>query len=239
MNVLAIDTTTYVLGVGLIKENKLAGEMMTHLKKNHSLRLMPAIRTLMEEAEMKAEELDRIVVAQGPGSYTGVRIGVTTAKTMAWALGIPVAGVSSLELMAQNGCYFNGVVSPFIDARRGQVYTGLYRYEDGQMKQLEKDRIIMHEDWLKKLKDSGENVLFTSPDAEKHKEQITELLGKQAVFARLTENILRPGELAMLGMEKEADGAVHDFTPNYIRMAEAESNWLTANKGQQTKSKGE
>ena len=239
MNVLAIDTSTFVMGVAVIRDNSLAGEMITQLKKNHSIRLMPAIRTLMEEVEMKTEELDRIVVAEGPGSYTGVRIGVTTAKTLAWSLGIPITGVSSLEVMAQHGRYFNGVISPFIDARRGQVYTGLYRYENGKIKCLEEDRIVLHEDWLKTLKSQKEKVLFTSSDMAKHTDEINSILGEQAVFATVTEEVSRPGELAVLGMEKEAEPNAHSFTPNYIRLAEAEANWQAANSGEQTKNKGE
>lgn len=239
MNGLAIDTSTYVLGVAVVKDGEVVGEFMTNLKKNHSLRLMSAIRTLMEEAEMTPKQLDRIIVAQGPGSYTGVRIGVTTAKTMAWALQIPVVGVSSLKILAQYGRYFTGVISPFFDARRGQVYTGLYRMSNGLVENIRPDQIILHHDWLSALKDLGEQVLFVSPDMTKHQETIEEVLGEKAIFGQKTENLLRPGELALLGMNQDVSVSTHEFAPNYIRLAEAEAKWLAARQGEQKENKGE
>ena len=103
--VLAIDTSSFVLGVAVTDGEQVAGELITNNKKNHALRLMPAVSKLMEELKIEAKQLDKIVVANGPGSYTGVRIGVTTAKTLAWSLGIPLVMVSSLEVSAQIGRY--------------------------------------------------------------------------------------------------------------------------------------
>ncbi|MBM7094760.1 tRNA (adenosine(37)-N6)-threonylcarbamoyltransferase complex dimerization subunit type 1 TsaB [Bacillus sp. H-16] len=225
MNVLAIDTSTYVMGVAVLRNGQVAGEMVTHVKKNHSIRLMPAIRMVMEEADMKPEELDRIAVAQGPGSYTGVRIGVTTAKTMAWALGIPVVGVSSLEALAANGRYFDGLISPFFDARRGQVFTGLYRSRGGEVERVEDDRLVLHEEWVSRLRDQEEAVLFLSPDYGKHEA----LLGEK-VAVNPADHLPRPSAIAFRALEKEADEAVHVFAPNYLRLAEAESKWLEAQK---------
>ncbi|MDQ0254169.1 tRNA threonylcarbamoyladenosine biosynthesis protein TsaB [Evansella vedderi] len=233
MNGLAIDTSTYVLGVAVIKDGEVAGEIITNIKKNHSVRLMTAIRTLLEEVEIKPQDLDKIIVTEGPGSYTGVRIGVTTGKTLAWSLKIPIVGVSSLEVLAQNGYYFDGFISPFIDARRGQVYTGLYGMENGVFKNIKEDRIVLHKDWLEELKSSGKQVLFLSTDMDKHKQEIKEILGYKAQFPFITGNLLRPSELARLGMKKETEVKdIHTFTPNYIRLAEAEAKWLANQKDQ-------
>ena len=93
---------------------------------------------------MKPADIEKIVVAKGPGSYTGVRIGVTIAKTLAWTLNIPLVGISSLEVLAAGvGRYFNGCVSPLFDARRGQIYTGLYQYQNGKLQSVVKDQIIL------------------------------------------------------------------------------------------------
>src|SRR5690606_7564559 len=129
MNVLAIDTSNQVMGIAILKEDHVIGEVVTNIAKNHSVRLMPAIEQLMKEVGMEPEELDKIVVAKGPGSYTGVRIGLSIAKTMAWALDIPVVGVSSLEPLAFQGRFFYGYICPFFDARRGLVYAGVYQFE--------------------------------------------------------------------------------------------------------------
>ena len=92
---------------------------------------------------MKPADLDKIVVAKGPGSYTGVRIGVTIAKTFAWTLNIPLVGISSLEALAAGvGRHFDGFISPLFDARRGQIYTGLYQFKNGQLESVIQDQIL-------------------------------------------------------------------------------------------------
>lgn len=228
MNVLAIDTASYVLGVGLLKDGKPLGSIVTHEKKNHSLRLMPAIRSLFDEVDMMPKDLDRIVVDHGPGSYTGVRIGVTTAKTMAYSLNIPVVGVSSLEALAANGSLFTGETVPFFDARRGQVFTGLYKHGTSILE----DRIIMLDEWLQILSERDTaRYLFISPDALQHRTLIESALGERAVMAPPPSEIVRPEALALIGMTKEPDESVHGFTPNYLRLAEAESKWREANPG--------
>lgn len=239
MNGLAIDTSTYVLGIAVIKNDTIVGEFKTHLKKNHSIRLMPAIRTLLDEVEMTAKDLDRIIVAKGPGSYTGVRIGVTTGKTLAWSLGIPVVGVSSLEALAQSGRYFQGYICPFFDARRGQVFTGLYKYINGKIQVVEEDQMALMENLLEELKKREKPVLFLSPDLDVHKQLIQEVLGKNGILGEKTELGVRPGELALLGIGKEAEKNIHDFKPNYLRLAEAEAKWLAANKKAEKNNQGE
>ncbi len=230
MKVLAIDTSNYVLGIAIVDEDKVIGEIITNLPKNHSVRVMPAIEQVMKECGIKPKELDKIVVAMGPGSYTGVRIGVTIAKTLAWSLQIPLTGVSSLEAVAANGRYFNGFISPLFDARRGQVYTGLYQYEGKTLTCVEDDKIILLSDWLKELKKKETPVLFIGNDLVIHKEQIETDFGPLAYVAPYTDWNPRPSELAELGLKKEPVD-VHTFVPNYIRLAEAEANWLGKRQG--------
>ncbi|MGV2620948.1 UNVERIFIED_CONTAM: tRNA (adenosine(37)-N6)-threonylcarbamoyltransferase complex dimerization subunit type 1 TsaB [Halobacillus marinus] len=222
MNILAIDTSNYVMGVAVLKDGTVAGEYVTNMKKNHSIRLMPAIDQLMEETGTKPEELDRIAVAHGPGSYTGVRIGLTTAKTMAWALGIPVVGISSLEAVARQGAFFDGYVCPFFDARRGLVYTGLY---DSSMTVVMEETNILMEDWLNQLKELDRPVLFLSQDIAVHQEKIEEVLGEKAVIPAAPYQFARPSILADLAVDREP-GALHDLVPNYLRLPEAEVKWL-------------
>ncbi|MFD1780763.1 tRNA (adenosine(37)-N6)-threonylcarbamoyltransferase complex dimerization subunit type 1 TsaB [Fredinandcohnia salidurans] len=230
MKVLAIDTSNYVLGVAIVDEEKVIGEVITNLPKNHSVRVMPTIEQLMKECGIKPKELEKIVVAMGPGSYTGVRIGVTIAKTLAWSLQIPLVGVSSLEVVAANGRHFNGFISPLFDARRGQVYTGLYQYEGKRLTCVEEDKIILLADWLEELRKRETPVLFIGNDLVIHKEQIETDLEQFAYVAPYTDWNPRPSELAVLGMEK-APVDVHTFVPNYIRLAEAEANWLGKRQG--------
>ena len=228
MTILAIDTSNYALGVALLEDNQVLGEYITNLKKNHSVRIMPAIQTLMKDCEKVTADLTKIVVAKGPGSYTGVRIGVTIAKTLAWTLNIPIVGISSLEILASGvGRYFDGYVSPLFDARRGQVYTGLYQYQNDELQTIEEDRLVMLVNRAEDLKNSGKAILFVGNDLPLHQTAIEAALGSQAVFAASTEQNPRPSELALLGKDKPGED-IHSFVPNYIRLAEAEAKWLEA-----------
>ncbi|WP_313801765.1 tRNA (adenosine(37)-N6)-threonylcarbamoyltransferase complex dimerization subunit type 1 TsaB [Cytobacillus sp.] len=230
MKLLSIDTSNYALGVALLDGNQVIGEYITNIKKNHSVRVMPAIEALMKDCDIKPSDLSKIVVAKGPGSYTGVRIGVTIAKTLAWTLNIPLTGVSSLEVLAASaGRYFNGVISPIFDARRNQIYTGLYQYDKGEIITKSKDQLVLSKDWAAELKERSEKVLLLGNDLPLHQETFEEIIGAQAVFAEITEHNPRPAELALLGRNKEAED-IHSFVPNYIRLAEAEANWIKANK---------
>lgn len=231
MTILAIDTSNNALGVALLDEDKILGEYITNLKKNHSIRIMPAIQMLMKDCEKEPNDLTKIVVAKGPGSYTGVRIGVTIAKTLAWSLNIPLAGISSLEILASGtGRYFNGAVSPLFDARRGQVYTGLFQFLNGKPVTIVKDELVMIKDWAEKLTAISSPILFVGNDTAIHRPVIEEILGQKAVFAEMTEDNPRPSELALLGKDQPGED-IHSFVPNYIRLAEAEAKWLEA-KGQ-------
>ncbi|MDH5164195.1 tRNA (adenosine(37)-N6)-threonylcarbamoyltransferase complex dimerization subunit type 1 TsaB [Heyndrickxia oleronia] len=229
MKVLAIDTSNNPLGIALLDENKVIGEYITNLKKNHSIRVMPAIQQLMTDCEIEPSQLDKIVVAKGPGSYTGVRIGVTIAKTLAWSLNIPLVGVSSLKLLAASVRYFPGFVSPLFDARRGQIYTGLYRYNGSTLETEIDDCNVLTVDWVDRLVKLDSPILFIGNDVSLHKEILSDKLGDKAVFAEFTENNPRPSELGLLGMNIAGE-EIHTFVPNYIRLVEAEAKWLDSQK---------
>lgn len=232
MNVLAIDTSNQVMGIAILKEDHVIGEVVTNIAKNHSVRLMPAIEQLMKEVGMEPEELDKIVVAKGPGSYTGVRIGLSIAKTMAWALDIPVVGVSSLETLAFQGRFFNGYICPFFDARRGLVYAGVYQFEKSNIDSIYNEKNLPMEDFLLQLKQDNKKVLFLSPDLSIHQEKIVDVLGDLAVIPEGPYHIPKPGFLGLAGLKREAE-PTHGLTPNYLRLAEAEAKWLQAQKGNQ------
>lgn len=230
MKVLAIDTSNYSLGLAVVDKEQVIGEYITNVKKNHSIRVMPSIETLLKDCDLTPQDITKIVVAKGPGSYTGVRIGVTIAKTLAWTLNIPLVGISSLAILAASvGRYFPGQVSPLFDARRGQIYTGLYQYDNGIMTTVESDQLLQSTDWAKQLKAKGSPILFIGNDLPLHRSILEDELGELAVFAEITEHNPRPSELALLGMDLNGED-VHSFVPNYIRLAEAESKWLEANK---------
>lgn len=229
MNILAIDTSTHLMAVALVTDGQVIGELTTNLAKNHSVRLMPAISNLMAKVEVSPKQLDKIIVGKGPGSYTGVRIGLTTAKSLAWALNIPVVGVSSIKALAYQGRFFNSYICPFYDARRGNVYTGLYQWKHDKLVTIYQEENISMESWLDKVKQSGKEILFLSPNMDWHKAMIIEQLSKLALIPDPVFHILDPTHLALAGMEEEPD-FTHALTPNYLRLAEAEANWIKSQK---------
>ena len=130
---LGIDTANTPLSIAIVKDGELLAEENTSMAVNHSLRAMPAIEEIFKKVGINPAEIDAIAVSEGPGSYTGVRIGVTIAKTLAWTLEKPLIGVSSLKVIAANGLFFDGLICPIVDARRSNVYSGAYRYADGEL----------------------------------------------------------------------------------------------------------
>jgi len=229
MKALAIDTTNNVLGIAIVEEKAVIGEYITNLKKNHSVRAMPAIERLLHDCDLTPKDIEKVVVATGPGSYTGVRIGVSIAKTMAWALQVPIVGVSSLEILAANGRYFDGLISPIFDARRGQVYTGLYQYVNNELTTVENDQNLLLTDWVSNLLKRDNRILFLGNDIHIHQDTIIEMLGDKAAIANVALHNPRPSELGLIGLTKEATD-VHHLVPNYIRLAEAEAKWLEQQK---------
>jgi len=229
MNILAMDTSNQILGVAVLRNGEIAGSSITNINRNHSVRLMPAVERLMKEIGMAPDELDKIIVASGPGSYTGVRIGVTTAKTLAWSLGIPISTVSSLEVLAWQGRFSEHNICSFFDARRGLVYAGVYASENGVPVLDRPEENILMGDLLNRLKDAGEPVVMISPDMAIHRQMIEEILGELAIIPDGSKQFPNPVDLAYSGLGKEPED-VHQVTPNYLRLAEAEAKWIEMKK---------
>jgi tRNA threonylcarbamoyladenosine biosynthesis protein TsaB len=234
MRVLAIDTSNLVLSVAVVDENRVLAEMTTNLQKNHSVRLMDCISLLLDETDTSPEQLNGIGVAKGPGSYTGVRIGVAAAKSMAWSLGIPAVGVSSLQAVAMNALGFSGGIIPLFDARRGQVYTGYYQTEGLRSVQEQMgERIVLLRDWLPMIREQagGQPLLFLGDDVALHRSVIAETLGEQARFTLPSFNHPRAAHIGFLALERIRDGgSAHELVPEYLQVAEAEAKWMAQTK---------
>ena len=213
MKVLAFDTSSKALSVALLEEENRLAELTLTIKKNHSITLMPTIEFLMASIDWKPTDLDRIVVAEGPGSYTGLRIAVATAKTLAQTLKIDLVGVSSLLALVPEE--IEGLAIPVMDARRNHVYAGFYQadqlvYPEGH---------LSFEAVLERVK-GAEKVTFLG-EVEAFREQIQEALPS----AQMVETLPDAVRIGRLGLTKEAV-SVHGFVPNYLKRVEAEENWL-------------
>jgi len=214
MKIAAFDTSSKALTLAILEDETLLAQMTLNIKKNHSITLMPAIDFLMNSLDMKPTDLDRIVVAQGPGSYTGLRMAVATAKTLAHTLKIELVGVSSLLALVPE--QVEGLVIPVMDARRNNVYAGFY--QSGQSVRPEAHLPLAE-------------VLEIAGVAD----QPVTFVGETAVFAEQIEAAL-PGvsvqptlpdaaAIGRLGLDLPAQ-SIHDFVPNYLKRVEAEENWL-------------
>jgi tRNA threonylcarbamoyladenosine biosynthesis protein TsaB len=229
MKILAVDTSTLVLSVAVLDEQKVLGEKTTNLQKNHSIRLMPAIDELLQNLELSLSDMDLLAVTKGPGSYTGVRIGVTTMKTFAWAIGKPYIGISTLAVLAMNGVHFPGLIVPLLNARRDQVYTAIYQAESGALRAQLPEQLMPVETLLEQLQQQTQSVLFLGDNVTLFAIEIQQMLGEQAVLAPLAFNFPQASKLGYLALERwkqSSRGENADFAPDYLQLTLAEKNLL-------------
>ncbi|ATF57489.1 MULTISPECIES: tRNA (adenosine(37)-N6)-threonylcarbamoyltransferase complex dimerization subunit type 1 TsaB [Streptococcus] len=213
MKVLAFDTSSKALSLAILEDKQVLAETTINIKKNHSITLMPAIDFLMASLDWTPKDLDRIVVAEGPGSYTGLRIAVATAKTLAHTLNIELIGMSSLLSLVPR--QQEGLLVPLMDARRNNVYAGFYE----NAKPVMPEAHLSFAEVLEKVTDA-EQVTFVG-EVGPFVEQIQEQLPQ----ASYQETLPNAANLALWAWDKKAD-SLHDFVPNYLKRVEAEENWL-------------
>ena len=213
MKVLAFDTSSKALSLAILEDKQVLAETTINIKKNHSITLMPAIDFLMASLDLTPKDLDRIVVAEGPGSYTGLRIAVATAKTLAQTLNIELVGMSSLLALVPR--QQEGLFVPLMDARRNNVYAGFYE----NAKPVTPEAHLSFAKVLEKVTDA-EQVTFVG-EVGAFVEQIQEQLPQ----ASYQETLPNAANLALWAWDKKAD-SLHDFVPNYLKRVEAEENWL-------------
>lgn len=214
MTTLLIDTSNQPLAVAIMNENQILLNHQSNIKKNHSLQLMPVIENILKEANIVPKDLTEIVVANGPGSYTGLRIGITTAKTLAYALNIPVYEVSSLKALAHTTDIKDTLIVPIFDARRSHVFTGVYKYENDVLINVMEDKYISIEALKEYLESLNKTYIFVGKDAEKLQDQ---LAGEIKSYL--------PDASRMYDIKEEAVENVHELKPRYLKLSEAEQNW--------------
>ena len=137
MKILGIDTSSNASNVALIEDNKLICEYTVNTKTTHSQKLMPMIENMLKISEINVNDMDMIAICQGPGSFTGLRIGMATAKALSHVNNLPIVGVNSLELLAGNMDLSDKKICSILDAQRNQVYTGRYKFENGSIVEIQ------------------------------------------------------------------------------------------------------
>lgn len=220
VKILAIDTSNQPLAVALTADDQVLAERETNKSRNHSLQLLPLIDEMMKDVNWQPTDLTRIVVSQGPGSYTGVRIGVTTAKTLATTLNIELVGVSSLAVLAANVEEKNVLIVPIFDARNQNLYSAVY--QNGMS--IWSDRHTNITELIEYLETTNNNIMVIG-EYDNFKETLSKIFTDRVSFGDTYQNLPHGGKLAALGLNMPPIENPDLFVPNYLRVSQAEADW--------------
>ncbi len=229
MRILGIETSTMTGSVALMDEERLIAEYTLNLKETHTSRLMPAIDKVLKDASLTIQDLDGIAVSLGPGSFTGLRIGIATAKGLAQGLNIPVVGIPTLDGLAFNLSHCKDLICPILDARKGEVYCALYKNgkrltkymacEPGEL--LKKIKSKVHPpNWQRQLGGPKSKVVFLGDGIEVYGDLVKKKLGRKAVFAPKARRLPNASSIAELGLKKLKRGKKSELStlkPIYVR----------------------
>ena len=235
MRVLGMESSSLVASVALVTDDVLTAEYTVDFKKTHSQTLLPMLDEIVRLLELDMDTIDAIAVAAGPGSFTGLRIGAATAKGLGLALSKPLIHVPTVDAMAYNIWGARGIVCPIMDAKRSQVYTGLYRTENDLEVVMEQKPMDMRE-LAARLTEIGEPVIFLGDGVPVYRPIIEETVTVPYTFAPAQMNRQRAACVAALGMkallQKEGQGSAgysgvrlvsaDEFAPDYLRKPQAE-----------------
>lgn len=224
MKILALDSSGLVASVALVSEEQLIGEYTINYKKTHSQTLLPMLDVMFQQLDMDIAQIDAIAISGGPGSFTGLRIGAATAKGLGLALKKPLIHVPTADGMAYQMYGVQGIICPIMDARRSQVYTGLYEYEDG-FHVVKEQMAVSIDELLEMLNDMEKPVTFLGDGVPVHREKIEQMLYVPYTFAPSYCNRQRASAVGALGIEYYKLGKIEDAAehkPDYLRVSQAE-----------------
>jgi tRNA threonylcarbamoyladenosine biosynthesis protein TsaB len=253
VTVLSFDTSTASLAAAIVRDGVVLDSIISFTERNHSVRILSEIKELLRRNGLRGNDLDAVAAGQGPGSYTGVRIAVTAAKTLAWAWNKPLLGISSLEALAfgawkrlqtaEGNIAPDGDawIIPLMDARRGQVYTS--RYAAGQQntwETLNKDGIRLIADWSERIENEGaldqkKPAIYFVGDMAPLQTALERGERSGMPLIRMLSCDMDPGavgQLAELRLRSGERDDVYSFVPNYTQLAEAEAKLLAASRGE-------
>ena len=224
MLMLAFESSAKPASVALLRDGELIAQYSQYTALTHSRTLLPMAEDLLKNSEIKPGDVDVYAVAHGPGSFTGIRIGVSTVKGLSWASGKPCIGVSTLEAMAWNGVSRGGYICPVMDARRSQVYNALFEIKEGRPERLCDDRPVSLAELAGELRSLPAPVFITGDGAA-----ITaEFLSSEGIPFELAPDNLRwqsAWGVAMAAIGKEP-GNADSLRPVYLRLSQAERERL-------------
>lgn len=231
MRILALDSSGLVASVAIVaqegKEAVTVAEYTINYKKTHSQTLLPMLDEIVKMTELDLNEIDGIAVAAGPGSFTGLRIGSATAKGLGLALGKPLIHIPTLEGLACNLWGTDKVICPILDARRGQVYAGIYEFEGDDLEVIEEQTAMDIRELGERLKSLGRPVIFLGDGVPVHRDALTEsiMAGYDIAFAPANMNRQRAASVGSLAIRYYQAGRIEtaaEHKPDYLRVSQAE-----------------
>ena len=225
MKILGIDSSGLVASAAIADEKNIIAEFTVNNKQTHSQTLLPMIEKVVDMSGIELEQIDAIAIAAGPGSFTGLRIGSATAKGIGLALKKPVVSVPTLEGLAYRVSVFDGIICPIMDARRSQVYTGIYKMDKGNLVCLSEQKAVDIHEIMEELEKYDEKVIFLGDGVEVQRETIEKEFKKEYCFAPIHLSKQSAAAVAVLGdiyfnQGKAEDAAEHK--PIYLRKSQAE-----------------
>lgn len=225
MRILALDSSGLVASVAIMEEEQTIAEYTVNYKKTHSQTLLPMLDEIVKMTEMDLNTIDAIAIAGGPGSFTGLRIGSATAKGLGLALGKPLIHVPTLEGLACNlyGC--SSLICPIMDARRNQVYTGVYRLNESGLQVVKEQMAIDVGVLAEQLNALGEAVTFLGDGVPVYRDQLEEKLIVPFTFAPANMNRQRAASVGLRGFQYYREGRIEtaaEHQPDYLRVSQAE-----------------
>lgn len=239
MKILALDSSGLVAGVALIEDDVLVAEYSTNYKKTHSQTLLPMLDEIRKMVELDLHTLDAIAVSAGPGSFTGLRIGAGTAKGLGLVLHIPLIAVPTVDALAMNLYASEKLICPMMDARRSQVYTGLYEFRRDNASYrlcapLSQCALPVAE-LAERINGLGREVIFLGDGVPVYREELERQIKVPYSFAPASCNRQRAASVAVLGSEYMREGktvSADDFAPEYLRMSQAERTRMEADRAE-------
>ena len=225
MRVLAIDSSGLTATVAVVEDEQTIAEYTVNYKKTHSQTLLPMIDEVKKMIDLDLSSIDAIAVSGGPGSFTGLRIGSATAKGLGLALGKPLIHVPTVDALAYNVYGCGDLICPIMDARRKQVYTGIYRYEDHRLVTVKDQMAVGIEELLSMLNEMGEAVTFLGDGVPVFKDIIADKLTVPFSFAPAHLSRQRAGAVGALGVLYYKEGRTEtaaEHKPDYLRVSQAE-----------------
>lgn len=224
MNILALESAALSAGAAVLCDGVLKSEQFVHNGLTHSQTLLPLADAALKEAGASIGDIDAVAVSAGPGSFTGVRIGMGTAKGLALGADIPMILVPTLLALAHNVQAYEGVIVPLMDARRGEVYTATYLAKNGKIEEITPMQALPLAALLPQL----DTAIFVGDGAAVHREKILEVMGERARFAPPQLMQHRAGAVAVAAMDLPTVSP-HEAAPLYLRLSQAEREYLEKN----------